>query len=89
MQISSARQLKKTRMGKRLCKVHEADNIDIAKTLVFKSQPYISGDEKLEIVVETIVRSSLYEEGETLHSRTSKLSIKIIVCRVGNTSPWM
>jgi hypothetical protein len=51
-------------MGKRLCKVHEADNIGIAKTLVFKSQPYISGDEKLEIVGETIVRSSLYRRGK-------------------------
>lgn len=55
-------------MGKKLRKVQEADNIDIAKSLVFKSQPYISGDEKLEIVGETIVRSSLYEEeGDTLH----------------------
>lgn len=76
-------------MRERLCNV-EGDNTDIVKTLVFKSQPYISGDEKLEIVDEIIEKSPLSEdEGETLHLKTCKLSIKIIEFRMGTSSPRM
>ena len=71
MKYFSAKQLKRGRMGKKLCIVQERDNTNIVKTLLFKdikSQPYVGGDANLEMPNKTIEASSSSEDnGATLH----------------------
>lgn len=67
-------------MGKRLCRVQERDNINIAKMLEFKdtnSQSYIGSDENLKIVSEMVEESSSSEdEGEIVYSKQVSFPLK-------------
>ena len=72
LKFSNTKQLKRARMGKRLCRVEESDT-ETAKILVFKDtkpQPFIVGDENLEVVSEIMeeVTASKYKD-ETQHSK--------------------
>ena len=57
LKYSSTNQLKRAIMEKRLCRVKECNNINIVKIYVFKDtkfQPFVVGDENLEVASEIV-----------------------------------